>query len=153
MERFGEPSPKRLPNGIYKFMKLRYTIATFLYCAGIFWMSSRARPINIDLPTFEGLDKIVHFVLYAGLCALVSIGLRRSETKLTGLPLFWIPIAFAALYGLTDEIHQLFVPQRSFELLDLIADFAGAVSAQALLHYAWNKNLLGQLMGKLGFAK
>ena len=30
------------------------------------------------------------------------------------------------LYGLIDEIHQLFVPYRAFEIKDLIIDSLGA---------------------------
>ena len=41
----------------------------------------------------------------------------------------------AAAYGLTDEIHQIFVPLRSVELADWMADavggLAGAIAARA----------------------
>ena len=37
-------------------------------------------------------------------------------------------IAFATLFGLTDEIHQLWVPHRSFSLLDLLTDTVGATA-------------------------
>ena len=40
--------------------------------------------------------------------------------------LFLAPIAFAAIYGVTDEIHQAFVPTRSADPWDLLADAAGA---------------------------
>lgn len=33
------------------------------------------------------------------------------------------------LYGISDEIHQLFVPHREFSVRDIVADFAGAVLA------------------------
>lgn len=35
--------------------------------------------------------------------------------------------ALCALYGVTDEIHQLFVPGRAFELSDLAMDAAGSL--------------------------
>jgi len=44
--------------------------------------------------------------------------LRARETA-------WI-VAAAALYGLSDEIHQHFVPSRNSSLLDLLSDTVGA---------------------------
>ena len=34
--------------------------------------------------------------------------------------------AFAGLYGVSDEIHQIFVPMRVFSIDDIFANFAGA---------------------------
>ena len=33
----------------------------------------------------------------------------------------------AILYGLSDEIHQLYVPGRMFDILDILADSFGAL--------------------------
>ena len=30
-------------------------------------------------------------------------------------------------YGLFDEVHQLFVPTRTFQLIDIVIDFLGAI--------------------------
>jgi VanZ family protein len=40
-----------------------------------------------------------------------------------------------SVYGATDELHQLFVPQRSTELSDVVADSLGA----ALAAWVWLK--------------
>jgi VanZ family protein len=48
------------------------------------------------------------------------------------------------LYGLSDEVHQMFTPGRSPDILDVVADTAGAslgVAAVALLA------LLGRALG------
>jgi VanZ family protein len=39
--------------------------------------------------------------------------------------LFAIAIALCAAYALSDEIHQLFVPGRAFQIQDLVIDSAG----------------------------
>lgn len=39
---------------------------------------------------------------------------------------FWLPLVLTFAYALFDEIHQTFVPTRSFQLQDLAVDFAGA---------------------------
>lgn len=39
---------------------------------------------------------------------------------------FVLPLVLIFLYGISDEIHQSFVPTRSFQLKDLLVDFFGA---------------------------
>jgi VanZ family protein len=36
-------------------------------------------------------------------------------------------IIFSFVYGMADELHQLIIPGRSCELLDLISDFIGVI--------------------------
>jgi VanZ family protein len=38
-------------------------------------------------------------------------------------------------YGAFDEIHQIFIPNRSAELLDWIADILGATSGGLLAYF------------------
>ncbi len=86
---------------------------------------------------FEGIDKVGHMTLYGGLAALISVGLHRSPKPVTpGFQCFF-PILFATLYGVTDEIHQIFVPMRQFEVVDIVADIAGAAIVQAILCFVW----------------
>lgn len=113
-------------------MKLPYVILTAAYCAAIYWMSSKPDP-PFPMETFPGADKGAHAVLYAGLAAVVSLGLRRSGNPVTPAAQFAVPLLFATFYGLTDEVHQVFVPNRSFDVLDLLADSTGALAAQVAL--------------------
>ena len=119
--------------------KIRYLIPAVLYCGAIYWLSAKPDPGE---PPFEfpGMDKFIHAAVYAGLAALVSVGLRRSNPGLSFRPQFVIPVLFAALYGLSDEVHQLFVPLRNFDLLDIAADTAGAFAAQGLLFAWWQRS-------------
>ena len=80
-------------------------------------------------------DKLGHLAAYAVLGVLVTRGTGG------GLPVrvTWRLAAFSllvtALYGVSDELHQWFVPGRSADVLDIAADAAGgllAVSACAL---------------------
>ena len=43
----------------------------------------------------------------------------------------------AAAYGVSDEFHQSFVPMRSVEAMDVVADTVGA-SFAAFALYAWD---------------
>ena len=38
-----------------------------------------------------------------------------------------MPVLFVGLYAATDEIHQLFVPNREGKFADVIIDTAGAL--------------------------
>ncbi len=117
-------------------MKWPYTLAVIAYCALIFWLSSQpiSVPPALDIPH---LDKAVHVMIYGVLAALVSVGMYRSGKNYTFRVQFYVPWAFATFYGITDEIHQLYVPGRHFEWLDIAANMTGAYLAQLFLCYVW----------------
>jgi len=119
-------------------VKPRYILLTVFYCAGIFYLSSKPDPVEMG-PLFPGTDKVLHAVLYGGLAAVVSLGVRRSGNSPAPRVQFLAPIVFAGLYGLSDEIHQMFVPSRHFDPFDLIADVAGAVLVQSVLWRWWRR--------------
>lgn len=95
---------------------------TLAYAGFIFYLSSR--PWS-SVPTFPYADKIYHLVLYFGFGGFLLWALRLTRLRYHG-KLVFIAFTVAVLYGLSDEIHQLFVPGREFSLLDLAADAAGA---------------------------
>lgn len=77
-------------------------------------------PVVVDI---RGIDKVVHFGFYGVtgfLCALWrrEAGQRRATATLWGF-------AFAALVGAVDELHQDWIPGRSADVLDWLADAAG----------------------------
>ena len=113
-------------------MKWPYLLLTVAYCAGIFWVSSQPRLPEIA-HAFQSEDKLLHCAVYAGLAAIISFGIRHSYDRPHAGAQFWIPVAFACLYGVSDEIHQTFVPNRHFDIEDILADSLGAVAIQWLL--------------------
>jgi VanZ family protein len=101
--------------------------------AAIFALSSRP-----SLPVPPGYDdKVAHAVAYGTLALAVLHGLTRAWRRRIGLPQVVLAIAVATLYGISDEWHQSFVPGRSTELLDLVADAVGAAAA-AVTVWAWS---------------
>jgi len=116
-------------------MRPNFILLTAFYCWAIFASSSNSGPPKVDLAY---ADKIVHFILFGGLAATASIGLRHAD-RLPGVKAqFWLPLLFAVCYGFSDEFHQIFVPNRTFSLVDIAADAAGAFAAQAFLcFYLW----------------
>jgi VanZ family protein len=99
----------------------------------IFWLSSRAVPSRLDplLP-----DKIVHACVYAGLSALLVRALAGGWRGTISMGQAAAAAALAALYGMSDELHQSFVPARDADMMDLLADTIGAIVAASSLH-AW----------------
>lgn len=122
-------------------MRPRYIVATVLYCAFLWALSSDTDPPKFEFPwQILGLDKAIHAVLYAVLGAIVSVGMRRSGKPISPWAQCFVPVLFAAMYGITDEIHQLYVPNRTFDVGDLLANFAGATLAQTGLCYGYWRN-------------
>ena len=113
-------------------MKLSYYVMVILYCAAIFYVSSKPLHIPKELDK-KGGDKVAHGFIYAGLAALVSVGIRRSGRPVRPMVQFFVPVVFCAVYGASDEIHQFFVPYRSCALGDWLADVFGALLVQWLL--------------------
>jgi len=127
-------------------MPFTYILLTGLYCFLIFENSSMSEPIPVDLD-LPNVDKLIHAVLYGGLCGLVSMGMSRSPRNTPWVVLVVAPVLFATAYGLTDEIHQSYVPGRSCDVADLFADFLGAAMVQLVLVAHWWRATFGHSQG------
>ena len=100
-----------------------FWLPPLLYMAAIFYMSSRSDPV--PQVTVNVWDKLLHFLLYAGLAALFCRALLGEG--MPSRPAFWAAALLASAYGASDEYHQLFVPLRDPDLQDWIADTLGAL--------------------------
>ena len=102
--------------------RLSLWVPVGVYCALIFALSSvstvPALPIRVG-------DKVAHALLYAGFGFLVTRALAGGPGRQVTPRAALAALAICAAYGLSDEIHQLFVPRRMFDLTDLAADVAG----------------------------
>jgi VanZ family protein len=101
--------------------KLWLTAPPIVHALALFILSAQPK-----LPETPGGDKLAHFAAYALLALLVARAFGGS-TSLRGLRLFAIASIVAALYGVSDEIHQSFVPGRDASVEDALADAAGAL--------------------------
>jgi VanZ family protein len=84
----------------------------------------------LPAPEVPYLDKVAHFGAYAVLGACLAFAVHRSSLPM-GLAVF-----LGAAYGASDEIHQMFVPGRSPDVFDWVADAAG-VAASVYLYSRW----------------
>lgn len=104
-----------------------------VYMVFIFAISSIA-----DTPALPGnTDKGAHALLYAGLGALIVRALAGGW----GAPVTAVMVVAATVlaggYGITDELHQYFVPPRQADVHDVMADVIGAGLASLGL-YVWS---------------
>jgi VanZ family protein len=105
-----------------------------IYMALIFAGSSLSRPPQVG-PDVS--DKLLHFVVYAGLGVVLVRALSRRWTAPVTARVAVRAALIAAVYGASDELHQAFVPERDSEVLDVAADAAGAAIASGAL-WAWD---------------
>jgi len=73
------------------------------------------------------MDKVLHFVGYALLGALFLRAFKTSRIKNNLKFMLILSILLSSLYGISDEIHQYFVPYRSADLMDVLADTLGGI--------------------------
>ena len=102
-----------------------YRLPVIALCTFIFWQSSY--PGIISEPLFPYDDKVLHFGAYALLAILTARALKTEKPFWSPVKIRTIAIVFACLYGLSDEIHQAFVPSRCASISDFIADCAGSI--------------------------
>ena len=121
-------------------MKIFFRSVTAVsYAAFLFYLSSHPWPQASNLP--PGVDKIVHISLYIPLGFVVLWMLRLTRWRYESL-MAWVAWGVAVLYGLSDEVHQSFVPGRDASAADWGADIIGAalgVSFGLLCIHLWRK--------------
>jgi VanZ family protein len=105
---------------------LRYWGPVCGYAGLIFYLSAQPHPEE-HLPFVTHFsDKVLHAVEYAVLGALCYRALRGSENDSWRQQAIPAAILLASLYGISDEVHQAFVPFRNSSWLDWLADTIGA---------------------------
>jgi VanZ family protein len=121
-------------------MFLKWNWPGILWAFFIFFLCSL--PGN-DVPKvqflFEDFDKVAHFGLFFILSALMYRGFRKQNSFLIlyQFPCFLITV-FCIIYGGGIELYQgYFVPDRSADVYDLIADIIGGIFSLILLKKGW----------------
>lgn len=70
--------------------------------------------------------KAAHFSIYTLLGLLLTAAVSSTFSS-SGYIRLWLPFLLGALWAVSDEIHQSFVPGRSCELRDMAIDSAGVL--------------------------
>jgi VanZ family protein len=88
-------------------------------------------------------DKVLHFAVFALLGLLVARAVAGGLFTCLALTQAIAAFVVTVLYGVSDEVHQAFVPNRSPDVLDVAADAAGAaVGVAVVAALGWVRTLM-----------
>ena len=109
-----------------KKVLLKFWVPVVLWMVVIFALSSipgEAMP-EIPVPNF---NLLAHFLEYCILGVLFIRALLNSNLRLSLPILVGLSIIILALYAISDEWHQYFVPGRMTDFGDFLIDLMGSV--------------------------
>jgi VanZ family protein len=104
-------------------------LSAWLLPAGLYVAITVQSSFTIHMPVIAERfqDKILHAVVFGLLGALLARAVSRGSTRQpSALVTVVIATTVAGLLGGLDEVHQLFVPGRSADVYDALADVVGA---------------------------
>ena len=87
-------------------------------------------------------EKVLHMASYFVLSLFYFNALKAKGDKAVYYSIF-----FATMYGFLLELLQLFVPYRSFSMLDLVVNSVGALAAPIVALKITEKNGIGKMVG------
>ena len=90
---------------------------------------------KLVLPSsFPFLDKVVHFILFLIQSILITNTIYEYRNRNNRILLI-VSIIFLVLLGVIIEIQQIYLPYRTFEIMDLISNFVGVFSGSFFIIY------------------
>jgi VanZ family protein len=82
---------------------------------------------TIPNPKIVGLDKVVHFTMFFAWITAVRYDFPSAKK--------WVLLLVGLGFGVLTEFFQLFVKDRSFDVLDLVTDGVGVIIGLILSAY------------------
>ncbi len=117
----------RVPQHTSKWT-LQYLLPALFYCGLIFFLSSLSHYPE-SLPSFWGFDKIMHCMVYYLLgLLLMRMCIHAPWPAMVRYAAVLAP-SIGILYGISDELHQFFVPGRMSSVADVLFDALGVILA------------------------
>lgn len=105
-----------------------------LWAGFIFYLS--AQP-SLPSPPIIFKDKIAHFGVYFILAFLLARIVFYKPKEIAERYLFLVVVVLISIYGITDEFHQSFVPGRTVDFFDWVADTVGAIGGAGFFWFAY----------------
>ncbi len=95
---------------------------------GIIFILSDQPGDTLYLPPVSGIDKLAHALVYGVLAAtsIYAFSARYKEKRPAAV--LMATTLFCLCYGISDELHQSFVPGRYSSGFDVLADVCGALA-------------------------
>jgi VanZ family protein len=96
-----------------------------LFVTGAIWFLSSQSILPKPVSIF-GFDKLQHMAAYAVLSAAVCLWFSPEFRQSRPFRALLIAVLAGSVYGIIDEIHQYYVPNRDCNVWDWLADTIGA---------------------------
>lgn len=109
-----------------KSKKIIFSLPFILASIAIF-IASHQDGVPFDDSLFVFQDKVLHFSAYFIYGITIQLYLLRYRLYKQKYIIYTILIG--SLFGITDEIHQYFIPNRSTDVFDWIADTLGVMAS------------------------
>lgn len=118
--------------------RLAHWGAVIAYAGLIFYTSAQSRPPR-SLETLVEVfgDAAVHAIEYGVLSVLCYRAFAYATGAWAATHAIGLAIVASTAYGITDEIHQAFVPLRDADPIDVVMDALGATIAALL----WSRSV------------
>ena len=106
-------------------------IALISYMTFVFYLSSQPAEASAEIWILGIPTVVMHVGEYAILGLLMNSVMTQIFSRASKSILY--SSVLSSFYGVTDEIHQHFVPTRCFDIHDILADTAGGVTGAVFL--------------------
>ena len=109
-----------------------FLLAALFWAGLIFYLSSQP---SIETPAlFPGQDKLFHLIAF-GILGFLTMGTQLASYAGYPTRRVWLVVLAVTLYGILDEVHQYFVPGRSADVYDALADALGGLLGAWAMYY------------------
>jgi VanZ family protein len=103
-----------------KHDKFLWTITTIVALFIFYFSSLKFAPIQN-----QAINNLRSIIYHIGIFLVFSFFLLVSSIKRKRKDLLFLVVSITILYGILDEVHQIYVPGRSFALGDMLLDSLG----------------------------
>jgi len=101
-----------------------FLLAAICWAGLIYFLSDQ--PGMDVIPLFPGQDKIFHAIVF-GVLGFLVLGAMHARARGYSPAQVWTAVVLTAFYGMLDEFHQTFVPGRTADTWDVVADVSGGM--------------------------
>ena len=116
-----------------------YWLPLIAHASLIYYLSSRQN-FPVEAPPWAFFaDKVVHAGLFGFLTLLAIRAWKMDYPGKVSIKVLIIITICVSLYGITDEVHQIYVPNREPDVNDWVADTIGAMIVSASYWFVQKK--------------
>ena len=119
---------------------IKYWTLPIIYEILIFYLSSKPSP-EIG-PEIHHIDKFFHTIIYFIFALLLWRAFFYASPEFFKKRAIFFTLTLTIFFGISDELHQYFVPFRDADVFDILFDCIGA--CMAILSVIWYKASIPQ---------